>query len=84
MVCNDITELPFEKAWAFRGCLGVKRTLDYVCAPISLSVSSAEAIEHLDLGSDLRSDVAQISSPDGGSSRPLPTKTDRNNEQKLF
>ena len=74
MVCNDITELPFDKAWTFRSCLGVKRTLDYVCAPVSLSVSSAEAIEHLDLGSDHRAVVAQISIPDGGSSRPLPSK----------
>ena len=71
MVCNDITELPFDKAWTFRSCLGVKWTLDYVCAPITLNVSSAEAVKHLDLGSDHRAVVAQISIPDGGSPRPL-------------
>ena len=54
VVCNDISSLPFDDAWTFSSCLGVKRTLDYCMASSGLCITSARAINDLVLRSDHR------------------------------
>ena len=64
-VRNDTDRLMANNAWTFRSALGHRRTIDYCFVSSDLVIESAQAIDHLDFGSDHRAVQCQIILPTG-------------------